>query len=227
MTILACFKSASRRLLGQDQNSLFTGSTAFQIKMQEIISEATLDIAQEHDWKALTRLCTLSADGSTQDFPLPADYDRMLVKADVHSSLWFRTYAAAKDMDEWLMLKNFMPSDIPGYWTLYNGQMHIMPAPPADEKPQFGYITNLLVKAQDGTAKTAFTTDSDSFVLDEQLLLLAMIWRWKAAEGLDYQEDMQNYENRKSQLAAKDHGSRPIRSNRRYRTAGGIWSLGR
>lgn len=227
MSVLDCFKSVSRRILAQDQNSLFAGSDAFQVKMRQIVNDAALDIAQQHDWLALTRLATLSADGAAENFDLPADYDRMLVKGEVHSFLWFRNYVRAADMDEWLMLKNFMPSDIPGYWTLYGGQMHIIPPPPADAKPRFGYISRLIVTSIEGAGQPEFLSDTDTFVLDEPLLTLAMIWRFKAAEGLDYQEDMQNYEIRLSQLAAKDRGSRPIRGSRRSTSRLGIWAIGR
>lgn len=227
MTVLDCFKQASRRLLAQDQNSLFTGSDPFQIKMQAILSEAVLDIAQQHDWLALTKQCTLVSDGSTSDFSLPTDYDRMLVKSDIHSSIWSINYKAAADLDEWTQLQRFMPSTIPGYWIVYGGQMHLMPAPRADENPCFWYISSNLVKDANGALKTSFTTDSDAFVLDEQLLVLAMIWRWKQAEGLDYAEDMQNYEMRLSQIAGKDHGSRPIRSSYRARPTLGLWAIPR
>lgn len=227
MTVLDCFKQASRRLLAQDQNSLFTGMDAFNIKMQAIISEAILDIAQQHDWLALTKQCTLTTDGQTADFDLPADYGRMLVKSDVHSSIWSVNYQAAKDLDEWTQLQRFMPSTIPGYWIIYGAQMHLMPAPRINENPCFWYIASNLVRGDDGTLKPQFTTDSDAFLLDEQLLVLAMIWRWKQAEGLDYAEDMQNYEARLSQLAAKDHGSKPIRSSRNGLNRLGIWALAR
>ncbi|KXV78779.1 phage adaptor protein [Acetobacter cerevisiae] len=227
MTVLDCFKQASRRLLAQDQNSLFTGSDPFQIKMQTIITEAALDLAQHHDWMALTKQCTLTTDGSTADFDLPADYGRMLVKADVHSSIWSVNYQAVRDLDEWTQLQRFMPSTIPGYWVIYGGQMHLMPVPRVDENPCFWYVSNNLVKGADGTQKPLFTTDADTFLLDEQLLTLAMIWRWKQAEGLDYQEDMQNYEIRLSQVATKDHGSLPIRSNRRGINRLGIWAIAR
>lgn len=227
MTVLDCFKQASRRLLAQDQNSLFTGSDPFQIKMQAIISEAILDMAQQHDWLALTNLCTLTTDGSTSDFDLPADYDRMLVKADVHSSIWSDNYNAVEDLDEWTQLQRFMPSTVPGYWIIYGGKFHLIPTPRENENPCFWYISNNLVKDADGTLKPLFTADADTFLLDEQLLTLAMIWRWKQAEGLDYAEDMQNYEVRLSRIAAKDHGSKPIRSNRRGMNRLGIWGLRR
>lgn len=227
MTVLTCFKSASRRLLSQDQGSLFTGSDPFQIKFLEILSEAIQDIAQAHDWNDLTKLCTLTTDGSTADFALPADYDRMPIKADVHSSIWSVNYEPVKDNDEWIQLQRFMPSTIPGYWIIYGGQMHLLPTPRVNENPCFWYISINIVRGSDGTLKSAFTSDDDSFVLDEQLLLLCAIWRWKQAEGLDYQEDMRNYEIRLSQLAAKDQGSKPIRSNRRGLNRLGIWAMAR
>lgn len=55
MTALTCFKKASRRLISQDQGSLFTGNDPFQIKFLEIMSEAIQDIAQAHDWNDLSR----------------------------------------------------------------------------------------------------------------------------------------------------------------------------
>jgi hypothetical protein len=198
-----------------------------KINMQAIISEAILDIAQQHDWLALTKQCTLTTDGQTADFDLPADYGRMLVKSDVHSSIWSVNYQAAKDLDEWTQLQRFMPSTIPGYWIIYGGQMHLMPEPRINENPCFWYIASNLVRGDDGTLKPQFTADSDTFLLDEQLLVLAMVWRWKQAEGLDYAEDMQNYEVRLSQLAAKDHGSKPIRSSRNGLNRLGIWALAR
>ena len=35
--------------------------------------------------------------------------------------------------------------------------------------------------------------DGDSFVLDERLLKLGMIWQWKANKGSPYAEDMATY----------------------------------
>lgn len=226
MTVLQCFQAASRRMLAQDQSSLFTGSDAFQLKMREIFNEAAADIVQSHDWRALTNLAQLPADGATQDFALPADYGRMPVKADVHSILWFKAYDPVPDLDRWIELQQFMPASVPGYWTIYGNQMHIMPAPSADAQPKFFYITKQFVTGVGGT-QTEFQADADTFMLDESLLTLAAIWRWKAAEGLDYQEDMQNYEVRLSQLTAKDKGSNVIRLGRSDPSRLGIWALGR
>lgn len=227
MTALSCFKSASRRLLSQDQASLFTGVSPFQVKMIEIMNEAMQDIAQAHDWNALSRLCTLTTDDNTADFALPADYGRMITNADVHSSIWSVNYQAARDQDEWIQLQRFMPSTVPGYWIIYGGQLHLLPVPRVNENPCFWYVSTNLVKGSDGSMKATFTADDDVFLLDEQLLLLCLIWRWKQAEGLDYQEDMRNYEIRLSQLSAKDHGSVPIRSGRGGLNRIGIWAIAR
>ncbi|WP_336947222.1 hypothetical protein [Asaia sp. HN010] len=227
MTILACFRSASKRLLAQDQTSLFTGTSAFQLKMQEIFADAARDLAQDQDWRALTRLCQLPSDGQTQDFDLPDDYGRMLINGAVQSVVWSVYYEAMPDLNEWLLIKDFIPSDIPGYWNISGGQMHLIPAPASEDVPQFWYITKNIVTAIDGTGKTSFERDDDSFALDEPLLTLSAIWRWKQAEGLDYQEDMQNYEIRKSQLGTKDKGSTVIRPGLRNSYRRGIWSLSR
>ena len=39
-----------------------------------------------------------------------------------------------------------------------------------------------------------FTSDTDTTELNEELLTLSLIWRWNRAKGLDYAEDMRNFE---------------------------------
>ncbi|MFT8896270.1 MAG: hypothetical protein ABF968_04825 [Acetobacter sp.] len=228
MTVLSVFQSACRRLLAQEPQTLFsTTGEALQIKMKELIAEAALDIAKSHDWRDLTRLCKLPTDGSTGSFALPDDYDRMPVKADVHSNVWSRVYQPASDMDDWIQLTQFMPATIPGYWRIFSGQMHIIPSPASGDSVSFGYISAEIAKDTNGKGQSGFLADSDVFALDERLLLLSVIWRWKAAEGLDYQEDMANYERYLAQLTAKDGGSNPIRSSRSNVSRMGIWGLAR
>ena len=44
-----------------------------------------------------------------------------------------------------------------------------------------------------GGYSDAFLNDADRFRLDERLLKLGMIWKWKAQKGSPYAEDLSNY----------------------------------
>ena len=66
----------------------------------------------------------------------------------------------------------------------------------------------------DNSTKAAFTADSDTFRLDEELLKLGIVWQWKASKGYPYAEDMANYEKQMNACLQKDAGSKPIVSGR-------------
>ena len=215
MSVLSAAQSASIRLSQTKPASLYTATDAFAIEMGDLANEAAIAIAKAHDWQALTKLATLQGDGSTIAFNLPADYDRMLIKAKVHS-LRFRTaiFRPARDLDEWLYLNDFLVTGTPGNWVILGKQMQIFPAMPATETARFYYISNII-----SGNKTAFSADGDPFTLPERLLTLALIWRWRSMKRLEYAEDLQNYEIALSEEINRDKGSHVVTVGReRFKT---------
>lgn len=80
------------------------------------------------------------------------------------------------------------------------------------------------MRLADGTLTGAFTADDNEFLLDDRLLTLGLIWRWKAQKGLDYSEDLQTYEIALAQAQVRDRGNfalrapRPLRGMNRWST---------
>ena len=99
-------------------------------------------------------------------------------------------------------------------WTIYAGQMNIKPALATGVTAKYFYQSNLIVAPNSGSNKIAFTADDDSFRLDERLLKLGIIWRWKELKGQSYAEPMADYEELKERLVARDRGSRMLRIGR-------------
>jgi hypothetical protein len=72
----------------------------------------------------------------------------------------------------------------PSYWTS---------TPNVPDRIHFTYIDKNCVNLASGGRGDVFMADLDSFVLDERVLKLAMIWQWKAQKGSPYAEDMGTY----------------------------------
>lgn len=214
MTILTACQSAAVRLLGRRPTTFFSATTQFEVEICELATEAATAIAKAHDWRALTKLNTITGDGSSTAFNMPSDYDRMPKTGDVHSSTFqTATFRRAESLDEWLNLNDTQFSATPGNWIILGGQMHIFPAPSASETARFYYISDKIVAetaAPTVGAKAAFTTDTDVFLLSERLLTLALIWRWRAQKRMEYAEDMQNFEIAMGEEALRDKGSRVL-----------------
>ena len=62
--------------------------------------------------------------------------------------------------------------------------------------------------------------DGDTFVLDERLLRLGMIWQWKAQKGSPYAEDMGTYGDALNVYSGSDTPA-PIITDKPVVTPGG------
>jgi hypothetical protein len=231
MTVLAAMQSAAIRLMGRKPGTFFGAANTFELELCDLVNEAATDIAKYQDWAALTRVAALTGDGSKTLFDLPADYDRMKVVADVQDRAnWAFGYYPFGDINGFIFEESRGFNAWPGGWIIYDGQMRFSPAPTATAVAQFPYISNGWAKATDGTVKTAFDTDTDTFVLPERLLTLSLVWRWRANKKLDTTGDMEAFAKALDEYAAKDKGSTPIRRNAsRSYPGGGVawpWELG-
>jgi hypothetical protein len=217
LSFLTAATSAAIRLGVNKPSAFFSGTGRFEQEIVDLANEVATDIIKAHDWRALIKQERMVGDGVTTAFDLPVDYDRMPKNADVGRMNWYTWgYVDAPDLNFWNDLINGLASPSPGYWIMLGGQMQFIPPVSADTTAEYYYVSKAIaVDADTGLVKNEFTKDSDTFVLDERLLTLGLIWRWRSMKRLDYTEDMKNYEIRLEQLSGEDKGSRVIRMGKR------------
>ncbi|WP_152522343.1 phage adaptor protein [Sphingobium sp. HDIP04] len=231
MAILSAMQSAALRLVGRKPTTFFGASGTFEAEIADWTNEVAQDIAKYQDWQALQSVATITGDGSTEEFDLPADYDRMLVYSDVQDlEAWCWGYRAFDDINQFLyhQARGFGPW--PGGWIIYGNKLRFSPAPADGQIATYPYIIKNWAKSSDSTPKAAFDIDTDSFVLPERLLTLALVWRWRENKKLDASGDQEAFIKALDEYGAKDRGSRPIFKNARRYIAGAYpawpWALG-
>lgn len=211
MSFLTVAQSAAIRLIGRKPTTFFSSTSTFELEITDLANEVARDVLEANDWRSLTKLHQMVGDGTTVGFDLPSDYDRMLVKGAVHSASWTTwTFEPARDLDFWRLLVNGLSASNPGFWIILDGEMQFQPPVASGETAQFYYISKNVVRSESGSLKETFTADSDSFVLNERLLTLGLIWMWRAQKRLEYAEDLANYEKAKEEAVTPDKGSRMI-----------------
>jgi hypothetical protein len=211
VSVLTAAQSAGVKLLGVKPGSLFSTTNKFAMELADLANDVATDIAKAHDWQQLRKLATLSGDGVKIAFDLPADYDRMLKATDVHSKNWKSAkFIAVRDEDQWLYIQQTAATGAPGYWIMLGGKFQIYPPMPVGEEAQFYYVRNTIVNGANAT----FSSDGETFALSERLLMLGLVWRWRAQKKMDYAEDMTNYELALEKLIASDKGSQKLVAGR-------------
>lgn len=72
------------------------------------------------------------------------------------------------------------------------------------------YVSKYWAETSDGTAKANFTLDTDVFRLDEEILKLGILYRFKRAKGLDWIDDFDEYAYELESVMGYDAGSKKI-----------------
>lgn len=217
MTILSVVQSVCAEALGMDVPTLVFGSNERDmIEMQSVANTAARMICDDYDWQALRIVKTLTGNNVAEAFSLPTDYDRMLKTASLWSSRWFWSINHITDADQWLELQVVPIASTYGNWIVYADEIHILPVMASGETAKFFYISSGRVVDNVSARKPAFTADTDSFRISEDLLKSAIIYRWKMRKGLPYGEEMQDYQRDLALCMDRDQGSKPIISAQPY-----------
>lgn len=211
MSLLTVFQEACTSGIALEKPAAVYGSTTREhIELANIANEMAAMIAASHEWQILNQIAVIAGDGTTEDFALPSDYDRMLDKSQLWSTSLETPLSPISDRDQWLELDIKSFDFVINAWILYGGEIHIKPALSTGVQVKYWYQSNLW-GLNGATPISEFTADTNTFRIDERLLKLGIIWKWREMKGLPYAEDLATYERLLAKLAMRDKGSRIIR----------------
>ena len=207
MSVLSVLQDACTSGIALEKPTAVYGSSVREhLELATLANEMADMIAQSHEWQALQRIAVITGDGTTTDFDLPADFARMLNETQLWSAVIDGPLMPIRDRDDWL---NAITKDYEfatNAWILYGNQLHFRPALDTSEVVNYFYQSSLWAKNAGGTNIAAFSADTDTFRLDERLLKLGVIWRWREMKGLPYAENLNDYELLKEKLIHRDRG---------------------
>ena len=222
MSLLTIVQDVSGRL-SLPQPSRVVGSTDKQvIQLLALANEEGRSLAGRHPWQALTQEQTFTTEASpAQGAAVPQDLDRFVPGSFFNRSTRRpMTGPITPRQWQWIQAQPVYSTACLAFRER-TGQFLIAPTPPAGETIAYEYVSTNWARSSGGTAQAAFLADSDTALLDEELIGLGLRWRFLRAKGLDYSEEMASYERELEQAVARDGGStaltitpRPVDPNR-------------
>lgn len=85
--------------------------------------------------------------------------------------------------------------------------LRFIPTPTAGQTCAFEWVSKNWCQNSGATSNySAWNADTDVGLLDEDVMTLGVIWRWKAAKGFDYAQDFDEYEKQVVTILGKDGG---------------------
>lgn len=212
MTLLSIAQSISLRTLAQTITSAAGSPDPRVLQLVEAINEEGQELSSKYTWQALTREATFSAVAVESQGSITTltgtDFNFI-----INETMWNRSQRrpvfGPKSDDEWQQLKaQFMQ----GPWIqfrLRSNQLLFLPVPSAGDQIYFEWMSkNWCTDTTGVTKKSAMTVDTDIGILDERLLTLGGLWRWKQMNKLDYAEDKEKYDEAIDDAMTRD-GAKP------------------
>jgi hypothetical protein len=186
-----------------------TSSRDEELRLVNLANRSARRIASGWKWSKMRKTYTFSLTSSTT-YDLPEDFRELVADSTMtDSSLDY------VDMhphpSEWRNLQVNSIGSGPVYkMRIIGGSIHVY-APVSGDTVSFEYHSDYPILSATGTSKERFTADTDTFVLDDDLLMMDLIWRYKKLLGLqDWQIDLAEATSYANTVKGQEAGAKTI-----------------
>lgn len=217
-TVLDIIREACRRI-GISVPASAVSSTDLQVQqLLALLNEEGQELAARYPWQRLTSEATFTtvstqSQGDLDGGILPCAANLAYI---VNDTIWNRStrlpICGPLNSKSWSYARAMTYTAPTSEYRILGNQLVLNPPPAAGDTAAFEYVTRNWLQSADGTIqRDSIVADDDSPVLDWQLIMLGLMWRWRAAKGLNYSESFMTYERRVADATARD-GTKPVLS---------------
>lgn len=205
-------------LCGITKPAAVVGSSDLQVQqLLEIAQEEGHELSRRHDWRQLTKAGEFQAvDDFEQTGSIPGDYDRMAQGATMWNTTQRWRIGGPITAEDWASLQGqpIVPA-VQAFFRMIGPSFWIYPAPASGDTITFEYVAKIWCRpAAGGAPQTEWQADTDLGVIDERLMKLGIVWRWKRAKGFDYAEELNTYERNVERETGRVNGRAVISTSR-------------
>lgn len=208
MTTLTIVQQACLRVGLPQPNAVVTSTDSQVLQLLALLNQEGQALAERYPWQALINEATHTS-LATESQGLITSIATNGFKYILNDTIWNRTeqrpiYGSVSP-EEWQMLKASPVTGPYEQFRLRGGYLIINPTPTAGQTWAFEYVSkNWCTDSGGSTYRDAFAADADVALLDETILMLGLIWRWKMYKGLEYAEHFRDYETQVANAMARD-----------------------
>lgn len=210
MSLITIIQRTCRRVGLAAPSSAIGNTDENIIRMIELANEEGEELATRGSWQALRSESTFVSVATESQGAMTtlagASFDHI-----ANETIWNRTQDRPwhpVDDVTWQRMKSNGITGPYNYFRVRGGNLIVQPTPTAGETIAFEWASKNWCQSSVGAGQTVWTADTDTSKLDERIMIMGLVWRWKQAQGLEYSEDFSKYENMVSNALAQD-GAKP------------------
>jgi hypothetical protein len=196
-------------LAGADPELTYVNQGTAEVERMVALANRSATSIAQWEWQTLRQRYTFTLSTDTE-YDLPADY-RAFIPDTMFSEnhVWPADFPT--DTSFWSYLKATSGgSDARFTMRLLDGKLHVH-QPESGEQVSFEYLSKYPVLSSTGTAKERFTADTDTFRLDDDLLIKDLTWRYRKLVGHpDWQADLAEFRVYQTVKRGQDKGAQTL-----------------
>lgn len=164
-------------------------------------------------WPQLRGEYVFSTAIGVDNYAFPVDFQYLIPQTQ-----WDRTFKwqllGPLEAQEWQVLKSGITVAGPRIrWRVINQRMYLDPVPSSVDTIAFEYYSANWCQSATAVAQAYWTADTDTSLLDDDLMVDGLKWRFLRAKGLDYGEEFQAYQRAVDTELARAGSSRTLPLN--------------
>lgn len=148
-----------------------------------------------------------------ESYSLPTDIDWFMTRTWWDRSMRWQLMGPLT-AQEWQVLKSgISPVGPRRRFRIMGNKIYINPIPSAAATMAVEYFSNAWCQSSAAAAQIKWLADTDYYTLDDDAFTLGLKWRFKAAKGLDYEQEKEDYDMICERLEARNGTNRDLPLN--------------
>lgn len=143
-------------------------------------------------------------------YNLPSDFDSFVDKTFWDNRFKWSLIGPITAQEKQILRYGVVASGPRNKFYVRNDKMWLDPVPAAAFLIAYDYYSNAPVNKASGGVSNVWTSDMDTYALDEDCFIQGLKWRFLRAKGLDYSEEYQTYTSQTMEEVGKDGGVREL-----------------
>lgn len=209
MTLLSIAQDAATELGLDGQPVVIVGNANVEVqRLLRFCNRVSRDLAQRAPWQVLRKQRSFTATATeAQANAIPSDFARFYPETFFDQTN-YRVISGPVDPVEYdsrkIAAQFYSGTGIERWFTRRGNDLLVTPAPAGGETYTFDYQSNAFCQSATGTPQSQWLADTDTALLDEELITLGVIARYLEADGLPSQAATAAYERRFAQVFSND-----------------------
>lgn len=216
MSLLTMVTQVCRRIGITAPASVSSSNDPQIIQLMALGNEEGQDLSARYPWQSIVQestFTTVATESQGAITTLAGTSFRYILNDVMWNRSLLRPVFGPLVPTDWQNLKARNVTGPWGQFRIRGNNVLFIPVPVAGDTVAFEWVSKNWVTLNAGGTGSTWANDADTGLLDEEIMAQGILWRWKAAKGLNYEEEYMKYERLVNDQMARDGGKSRLNLN--------------